>query len=100
MARRRYRRKSLSEDLFDMLFELTGFVWQIGAAVTGALLFFSYLSYDWAAAWIATAEKSPVLSAIAANFGWVAYLLPLMLIIFAVLFGAKTYDTYRNGHHF
>lgn len=100
MARRRYRKKSIFDDLFDMLFKLTGFIWQIGAAVTGALLFFSYLAYDWADAWIATAEKSPTLSAIATNFGWVAYFLPLMLIIFAVLFGVKTYDSYRNDHLF
>ena len=83
-----------------MLFELTCFVWQIGAAVTVALLFFSYLAYDWADAWIATAEKSPMLSVIATNFGWVAYLLPLMLVIFSVLFGVKAYDTHRNEHRF
>lgn len=100
MARRGYRRKSLFDELFDMLFELSGFVWQIGAGVTGALLFFSYLAYDWADAWIATAYKSPMLSAIATNFGWVAYLLPVMLIIFAVLFGVKTYGSYSNEHHF
>lgn len=35
MSRRRYKRKSS----FDELFELAGFVWQIGAVVSGVLLF-------------------------------------------------------------
>jgi hypothetical protein len=98
MGRRRYKRKSSFDELFDMLFELTGFVWQIGAVVTGVLLFLSYIAYDWADTWIATAEKSPVLSSIVTNFGWAVFLLPLMFAVFAVLFGVKTYDTYRNEH--
>jgi hypothetical protein len=56
------------------------------------------MSYDWAETWIATAEKSPMLSPIATNFGWAVYLLPLMFAVFAVLFGVKTYDTYRTEH--
>ena len=98
MGRRRYKRKSSFDELFAMLFELTGFVWQIGAVVTGVLLFLSYIAYDWADTWIATAEKSLFLSPIVTNFGWAAYLLPLMLVIFAVLFGVKTYATYCNEH--
>jgi TRAP-type C4-dicarboxylate transport system permease small subunit len=77
---------------------LTGFVWQIGAVATVALLFLSYMTYDWAETWIATAEKSPMLLPIATNVGWVAYLLPVMFAAFAVLFSVKTYDTYRNEH--
>jgi hypothetical protein len=69
MSRRRYKRKSNFNELFDLLFDLTGFVWQIGAVVSGVLLFLSYISYDWADTWIATAEKSPFLSPIATNFG-------------------------------
>ncbi len=98
MGRRRYRRKSSFDELFDLLFELTGFVWQIGAVVSGVLLFLSYMAYDWAETWIATAEKSPMLSPIATNFGWSAYLLPLMFAVFAVLFGVKSYSTYRNQY--
>ena len=98
MGRRRYKRKSSFDELFDMLFELTGFVWQIGAVVTGVLLFLSYIAYDWADTWIVTAEKSSMLSPIVTNFGWAAYCLPLMFIVFAVLFGVKTYETYSNEH--
>ena len=98
MGRRRYKRKSSSDELFDLLFDLTGFVWQIGAVVSGVLLFLSYIAYDWVDTLIATAEKSPFLSPIVTNFGWAPYLLPLMLVIFAVLFGVKTYEAYRNEH--
>lgn len=42
MGRRRYRRKSSFDALFDLLFELTGFVWQIGAAVSGVFISFVY----------------------------------------------------------
>lgn len=98
MGSRRYRRKSSFDELFDLLFELTVFVWQIGAVVSGVLLFLSYMTYAWAETWITAAEKSPMLSPIATNFGWSAYLLPLMFAVFAVLFGAKAYDTYRNEH--
>ena len=77
---------------------MTGFVWQIGAVVTGVLVFLSYMAYDWVETLIATAEKSPVLSSIVTNFGWAVFLLPLMFAVFAVLFGVKTYDTYRNEH--
>lgn len=94
MSRRRYKRKSS----FDELFELAGFVWQIGAVVSGVLLFLSYIAYDWADTWIAAAEKSPFLSPIATNFGWAAYLLPLMFVVLAALFGVKTYEAYRNEH--
>jgi hypothetical protein len=98
MSRRRYKRKSNFNELFDLLFDLTGFVWQIGAVVSGVLLFLSYIAYDWADTWIAAAEKSPFLSPIATNFGWAAYLLPLMFVVLAALFGVKTYETYRNEH--
>ena len=98
MGRRRYKRKSIPDELFDVLFELTGFAWQIGAVVTGALLFLSYMAYDWVDTLIATAEKSPVLSAVATNVGWVVYLLPLMFAVLAILFGVKTYSTYRHEH--
>lgn len=94
MGRRRYKRKSDFNELLD----LAGVVWQIGIVVSGVLLFLSYIAYDWVDTLIATAEKSPFLSPIVTNFGWAPYLLPLMLVIFAVLFGVKTYEAYRNEH--
>lgn len=98
MGRRRYKRKSSFDELFDVLFELAGFVWQIGAVVTGGLLFLSYVAYDWVDTWIASVEKSPMLSPIATNYGWAAYCLPLILMLLAILFGVKTYETYSKQH--
>ncbi len=77
-----------------MLFELTGFVWQIGAAVTATLLFLSYMAYGWAENLNTIGERTAALSAVIANVGWAVYLLPLILTILAVLFGVKTFDTY------
>ena len=94
MGRRRYKRKTDFNELFD----LAGVVWQIGAVVSGGFLFFSYMAYNLVDTLIATAEKSPFLSPIATNFGWAAYLLPLMFVVLAALFGVKTYEAYRNEH--
>jgi TRAP-type C4-dicarboxylate transport system permease small subunit len=100
MGHRRYKRKSSVDELFDVLFELTGFFWPVGAVVTGVLLFLSYMAYDWVETGITNAEKSPMLLQVAINFGWMGYLLPLMLTILALLFGVKTYNAYRNEHRF
>ncbi len=97
MSRRRYRKKSNFGGLFELLLELTGFVWQIGAVATVALLYMSYMAYGWADNLIAVGEKSTALSAVFANFGFGVYLLPLMLVILACLFGVKTFDSYTKG---
>ncbi len=91
------RRKSDINGVFDMLFELTNLFWQVGAVVTAALLFLSFIAYRWAVDQNAAAESSALLAPIIENIGLVFYLLPLMLVALACIFGAKTYGVYCKG---
>lgn len=97
MALRRKRRSDLG-NLLDILFELTGFIWQIGAGVTAILLFLSYEAYEWAENLNTVGGSSAMLSTAFVSLGWAVYLLPLMLAVLTVLFGAKTFDTYIKEH--
>jgi TRAP-type C4-dicarboxylate transport system permease small subunit len=100
MARRRYRKNNGIEGLFDLFFELTGYIWQVGAAVTVALLFLAYATYGWAEAWSAKGETSTMASAIVTQFSWAIYAVPFMFIALAVMFAIKTYRSYCNQQHF
>jgi hypothetical protein len=97
MSRRRYKRKSITEELLDALYELTGYAWQVGAVITALLLFLTYLVYDWVDHLSTLGGRSPALTALFSSFGWAVYLLPLILLVVAVLFGLKTLDTYEKG---
>lgn len=101
MSYKRYKRQSILEQLFELLIELTGYFWQIGAIVTVVLLSFSYIALDWADNVISAVGQSPVFVGIIANLGWPAYCLPysipLLLMALAILFAWKTLDTFSNG---
>jgi endo-beta-N-acetylglucosaminidase D len=87
MARR--RRKSISEDLFDVLTDLTDMFWQVGATVGAVLMFVSFWTADWAVDQYIRASTSPYLGPSVQIFGWVYFLLPLMIAALAVIFGAE-----------
>lgn len=90
------RKRKSKIDVIDMLFEVTGLFWQIGAVVTTCLLFFSFIAFRWAVHQDAVVATSKMLAPVFGNFSLVFYLLPLMLLGLAYLFGAKTYNSYRS----
>ncbi len=96
----RRRRKSMSEDLFDVLSDLTDMFWQFGAVVSAALMFASFWTADWAVDQYIRASTSPYLGPSIQSFGWVYFLLPLMIAALAILFGAKSYETFTRDHRY
>ena len=99
--RKMRRRKSTLNDFFDLLFEVSGDFWQFGAATTVALGVFSLLALKWAVGKSAAASAATGTSlAVFQNLSWAFYLVPIMLGIFTVIFGWKTFTTYAKQNNF
>lgn len=96
----RRRRKSTSEGLFDVLSDLTDMFWQVGAIVSTVLMFVSFWTLDLAVDQYARASTSPYLGPSIQSFGWVYFVLPLMIAALAVIFGAKSYQTFCREHRY
>ncbi len=96
----RRRRKSMSEDLFDVLSDLTDMFWQVGAIVGAVLMFVSFWTADWAVDQYIRASTSPYLGPSIQSFGWVYFLLPLMIAALAILFGVKSYQAFCRDHRY
>jgi len=92
----RRRRQSPAEDLLDLIFELAGMFWQIGAVVSAVLIILSFTAFDWANDQYAKTLSSPYLSQLAQSYGWVFYLIPLMIAGIAIMLGLKSYESYRK----
>jgi hypothetical protein len=92
----RRRRKSTSEDLLDVLFDLTDIFWPIGAFVSTVLFFASFWTFDWAIDQYLRASVSHLLGSLIHSFGWVYFLLPLMTAVIAFIFGVKTYQSFSK----
>jgi len=96
----RRRRKSTSEDMFDVLTDLTDMFWQVGAVVGTVLMFASFWTFDFAVDQYTRASASPLLGPLTQNLGWLYFLLPLMIAAFAIFFGAKSYQTFTRDHRY
>ncbi|OAI27892.1 hypothetical protein [Methylomonas koyamae] len=96
----RRRRKSTSEGLFDVLTDLTDMFWQVGGIVSAVLMLASFWTADWAVDQYIKASTSPYLGSSVQIFGWVYFLLPLMIAALAVIFGAKSYQTFARDHRY
>ena len=93
----RRRRQSPAEDLLDLIFELAGMFWQIGAVVSAVLIILSFTAFDWANDQYAKTLSSPYLSQLAQSYGWIFYLVPLMITGIAILLGLKSYESYSKS---
>ncbi|MBM3204225.1 hypothetical protein FJZ55_10030 [Candidatus Woesearchaeota archaeon] len=96
----RRRRKSMSEDLVDVLSDLADMFWQFGAVVSAALMLASFWTLDWAVDQYIRASESPYLGPSIQSFGWVYFLLPLMVAALAVIFGVKSYQAFARDHRY
>ena len=79
-----------------LIFDLTGMFWQIGAVVSAVLMLVSFTAFDWANDQYAKTLSSPYLSQLAQSYGWVFYLIPLMIAGIAIMLGLKSYESYRK----
>ena len=93
----RRRRQSPAEDLLNLIFDMTGMFWQIGAVVSAVLMLVSFTAFDWANDQYAKTLSSPYLSQLAQSYGWVFYLIPLMIAGIAIMLGLKSYESYRKS---
>ena len=95
------RRKSVFDEFFDLLFELTGDFWQVGAVVTLVFGIFSIIALNWAMEKdVATKLVGGTTLAIFQNLSWLFYFAPLLLALFTLVFGYKTYTVYKKQRHF
>jgi hypothetical protein len=96
----RRRRKSNSEDLVDVLFDLTDMFWQVGAVVSAVLTLASFWAADWVVDQYAKASASPLLGPLAQYLVWLYSLLPLMIAALALIFALKAYQAFQREHRF
>lgn len=95
------RRKSVFDELLDLLFDLTGDFWQVGAVVTLVFGIFSLAALKWAVGKAAAAKLAGGTTlAVFQNLSWAFYLVPLVLALFALAFGWKTYAVYTKKSSF
>lgn len=88
------KRKSIIEELFDALFDITGFIWQVGAIVTVILTLVSIRSFIWVTE--VRTQDSAAATLIFEHFSWVFYAIPILIGFIAWLFALKTYQTYQK----
>ena len=89
------RRNSILEELLEQLWELTGYFWQVGVAITLLLAYLTYRSFNW----ISSVEQSTPGKPINAFFEklyWLYYFIPLLFLLLTVVFGLKSYASYRK----
>jgi len=96
----RRRKKTTTEELFDVLFDITDLFWQVGAIFSAVLMFVSFVALDWVTEQYVRASASPSLGQLAHSFGWVIYFLPLMIAGIAVMFGVKSYQSFCKEHRY
>ena len=94
------KRKSILEDLFDVLFESTGMMWQVGAVVSIVLAFLSVRAFFRVQTWSENATNSSNLAPLAETLTWLLYGLPLMIGLVAIVFAIKTYQVYTDQQHY
>jgi TRAP-type C4-dicarboxylate transport system permease small subunit len=96
----RRRKKTTTENLFDVLFDITDLFWQVGAVVSTVLMFVSFAALDWATDQYIKASASPHLGQLTESYGWVIFLIPLMIAGIAFMFGVKAYQSFCREYRY
>jgi len=89
------RKDSILGELLEQLFELTGYFWQVGVAISALFMFFAYKTYGFVSNVITNMHDQPIL-AVAEKFSFFLYLLPVVMFIISLTFVYKTYTTYHK----
>lgn len=89
-----YRRKSTTEGLLEMLYEITDMSWKVGGAITACIMALAAVSFFWVMDLNATGGGNSYLAPLVSAYGWAAYLLPAGICFLGYIFGFKTYKVY------
>ena len=92
------RRRKSGPGVIEILFELIGWFWQVGAVITTCLLALSYMAFQWAVYKEAVLVASKFMGPVLESYGLAFYLLPLIPFVLACVFGVKTYESYCREH--
>lgn len=95
-----YRRKSTTEGLLDLLYEITDMSWKAGVVITSAIMILAAVALFWVMDLNATGGGSIYLAPLISSYGWVGYLLPAVIGYLGYLFGIKTYEVYSRQNRF
>ena len=88
-------RNSLLEELLEQFWELTGYFWQVGVAITLLFSYLTYRSYIWISNIEQSASGKPI-DAFFQQFYWLYYFIPLLSLFITAIFGLKTYASHRK----
>ncbi|WP_429194770.1 hypothetical protein [Aeromonas veronii] len=89
------RRNSILEELLEQFWELTGYFWQVGVAITLLFSYLTYRTYNWISSLEQSTSGKPI-NAIFEQLNWLYYFIPLFCFFLTILFGFKTYASYRK----
>jgi len=89
------RRNSLFGTLLEHFFELTGYFWQVGIAISALFMLLAYITYGWVSTLVANIHDNPLLEALETT-AFFLYSIPLMSVAVSMFFAVKTYSTYHK----
>ena len=91
----RRHNKSILEELLSQLWDLTDCIWQFGAGVSVIFGFLSIKSFLWVRA-IEQGFTGKPIEAMFEQFSWFLYLIPIICLLFSLLFGKRAYASYNE----
>jgi len=89
------RRNSILEELLEQFLELTGYFWQVGVAITLLFAYLTYRVYNLISSVEQSASGKPI-NAFFEQLYWLYYFIPLFSLILTIVFGFKSYTSYRK----
>lgn len=89
------RKHSILEGLLEQLWELTGYFWQVGVTISLLLAYLTYRAYNWISSVEQSTSSKPI-NAFFEQLYWFYYLIPLLFLFLTVVFGLKSYASYRK----
>jgi len=88
------RRKNNSSEFINMLFEITGYFWQVGAFISMLLWLLTGYLLNWGYG-LHTKEHTTVITALFDKFSIIFYIPFILALFFAVVFSFKCYQTFK-----
>ncbi|MEN8637704.1 hypothetical protein ABFV74_18545 [Pseudoalteromonas distincta] len=88
------RRKNNSSEFINMLFEITGHLWQVGLFISMLLWALAGYLLNWGYG-LHNKEHTTVITSLFEKFSVIFYIPFLLALFFAVVFSFKTYQTFK-----
>lgn len=88
------KRKSVLEDLLDVIYEFTEMFWVVGAVFSALLMIAGLISLDWALGIQLDPSTDIPAGLIVKNLGYFCFILPAVLFLISYIFGNKAYYTF------